>query len=182
MNRLYLYATLLLLTQCSKCKNDPQPKNPEDTLPSATQTGAGTFGCLINGQAWTPKGRFGTLPNFYVNYDATYAGGTIDIRAYRFPESGDSRIQRITLGGGNIGSTGTYALSRSEARGASNSDEFRSGSCQEYRSADPNVYCRGTLTLTRLDATVASGTFSFVLAKPGCDTIRVTQGRFDRKL
>ncbi|RAK70331.1 hypothetical protein [Hymenobacter edaphi] len=182
MNRLYLYAALLLLTQCSKCKDDPQPKNPEDALPAATQEGKNTFGCLVNGQAWTPKGSLGGVPNFYVSYDPTYAGGTIDIRAYRLPNSDDSRRQRITLGGGDISHVGTYALVVSDARGASFYDDFRPSSCQEYRSADPLVHCQGTLTLTRLDAAVASGTFEFVLAKPGCDTIKVTQGRFDRKL
>lgn len=42
----------------------------------------------------------------------------------------------------------------------------------------------GTLTITRLDqqAGIIAGTFSFTLAQPGCDTIKVTQGRFDKKL
>jgi len=40
------------------------------------------------------------------------------------------------------------------------------------------------LTISRLDlqAGVISGTFAFTLYKPGCDSIRVTQGRFDKKL
>ena len=49
MNRfrkLPLYLCLATLTQCSKCKNDPAPT---DQLPAATQTGANTFGCLVNG-------------------------------------------------------------------------------------------------------------------------------------
>jgi len=42
----------------------------------------------------------------------------------------------------------------------------------------------GQLTLTRLDeqAGIIAGTFEFTIAKPGCDTIRVTDGRFDKKL
>ena len=54
-----LYSSLLLLTQCSKCKNDPAPEPPKDPLallPPETQTGQRTFGCLVNGQAWTPAG------------------------------------------------------------------------------------------------------------------------------
>ena len=45
-------------------------------------------------------------------------------------------------------------------------------------------YRRGKLIITRLDkqAGIISGTFSFTLYKPGCDSIRVTNGRFDRKL
>lgn len=60
------------LTQCHH--SDPGPTKPEDQLPPATQTGAGTFGCLINGQPWTPAGYDGH-PNFITTYDAGYAGG-----------------------------------------------------------------------------------------------------------
>ena len=40
------------------------------------------------------------------------------------------------------------------------------------------------LNITRYDlqAGIVSGTFNFVLAKPGCDTVKVTHGRFDYKL
>lgn len=54
--RLPLYLALVLLTQCSECKNDPTPRDPADQLPPATQTGANTFGCLVNGQPYTPSG------------------------------------------------------------------------------------------------------------------------------
>ncbi|MDU0369639.1 hypothetical protein ACFPAF_04475 [Hymenobacter endophyticus] len=39
----------------------------------------------------------------------------------------------------------------------------------------------GTLTLTRYDpvARIAAGRFAFTLYEPGCDTLRVTDGRFD---
>ncbi len=54
----------------------------------------------------------------------------------------------------------------------------------DLSSDDKGTYHKGTLTITRFDlnAGIISGTFDFVLAKPGCDTIKVTQGRFDRKL
>ncbi len=40
------------------------------------------------------------------------------------------------------------------------------------------------LTITRLDlqAGIISGTFSFTLYKPGCDSVCVTDGRFDKRL
>ncbi|MCC3156241.1 hypothetical protein LJ737_03280 [Hymenobacter sp. 15J16-1T3B] len=185
MKRLFLYAPLLLLTQCSKCKDGPQPKNPEDALPPATQEGKNTLGCLINGQPWTPKGHRGSVPNFYVWYDPSYAGGAIDIRTYRYPKSGDSRSQYIAFGGGGVAQAGTYLIGDNGLQ-AYISDEFKAQGCQDVQSDDPwsTVYCRGQLLITRLDvaAGVVSGTFGFVLAKPGCDTIKVTQGRFDRKL
>ncbi|GAA4504102.1 hypothetical protein GCM10023172_29960 [Hymenobacter ginsengisoli] len=49
-----LLAALLGLSQCKK--NDSSPAKPEDQLPPATQTGQHTFGCLLNGQPWTPAG------------------------------------------------------------------------------------------------------------------------------
>ena len=72
--KLLLYPALLLLTQCSKCKNDPQPNDPASQLPPATQTGANTFGCLVNGQPYTPKGNTGAS-NFGVTYDPSFRGG-----------------------------------------------------------------------------------------------------------
>ncbi len=54
----------------------------------------------------------------------------------------------------------------------------------DYWDTDADVTSTGTLTITRLDlnAGVIAGRFEFTLAKPGCDTIRVTEGRFDMPL
>jgi hypothetical protein len=59
----------------------------------------------------------------------------------------------------------------------------RATGCQYY-SQDAGVYCKGQFIITRLDrqAGIVSGTFWFTLYKPGCDSVRVTDGRFDRKL
>ena len=49
---------------------------------------------------------------------------------------------------------------------------------------DTRTFSRGTLTITHLDLAtgIIAGTFDFKLAKLGCDTLRVTQGRFDGKM
>jgi hypothetical protein len=41
----------------------------------------------------------------------------------------------------------------------------------------------GQLTITRLDLQnqIIAGTFSFTLTKKDCDTVRITDGRFDLK-
>ena len=53
----------LLLFLFIGCSGDDDSANPLDQLPPATQTGANTFGCLINGEPFTPKGRlFGQVP------------------------------------------------------------------------------------------------------------------------
>ncbi|GAB2858733.1 Riean_0653 family protein [Hymenobacter ruber] len=77
-----LLAALLGLSQCKK--KDPDPASQ---LPPATQTGANTFGCLVNGQAYTPKGNNG-MSNLYVSYDSTFRGGALGIETYRLEGGG----------------------------------------------------------------------------------------------
>ncbi|HEX8428398.1 hypothetical protein [Hymenobacter sp.] len=182
MRKLLLYASFLLLTQCSKCKdNDP---TPEAQLPPATQTGAGTFGCLLNGEPWTPKGNDGR-ENFRITYDPGYAGGSLSIRAYRYPApSNTGPHQYINLGGDRISQTGSYPLVLVGDRKVFYTDTGKTFPCDYYGEVPDVSYRRGTLTITRLDlqAGVISGTFSFTLYKPGCDSIKVTQGRFDKRL
>ena len=168
-----LLAALLGLSQCKKADPDPASQ-----LPPATQTGAGTFGCLVNGQAWTPQGNDGTS-NYNVYYDHTYRGGNFGVNTYRI---NGGFAQYIIFGGDSINHTGIYSLSRS-LRTVFFSDSQKPIACQDY-SGQAGQYRRGTLTITRLDrqAGIISGTFAFTLYKPGCDSVRVTQGRFDRKL
>ena len=177
--KLLLYSALLLLTQCSKCKNDPTPADPASQLPPATQTGANTLGCLLNGQPWTPQGNNGSS-NYSVFYDQN-PYGVLDLRSYRYQQKPTDNFQYLLLAARNLQGIKSYDLR--------NITECRVGwydrltKC-DFNSDEPGTYCKGTLTFTRLDlqAGIISGTFAFTLAKPGCDTVRVTQGRFDKKL
>ena len=47
-NLLLFILTIFTLTSCSN--NDNKPSNPIDKLPPATQTGQGTFACLVDGK------------------------------------------------------------------------------------------------------------------------------------
>lgn len=172
-----LVALVLLLTQCQK--SDSGPAKPEDQLPPATQTGAGTFGCLLNGQPWTPSGNYGPA-NFRLDYDPSYTGGSLTIRAYQ-ALSGQT-TKDFLIGGSQIAKKGTYTISNNANCGAAYS-LGTSGSCGEYNYYNrvPGFTMRGQLTITRLDR-IVSGTFNFTLAQTGCDTIKVTQGRFDYTL
>lgn len=166
----------LLLSACTK--DDPDPASQ---LPPATQTGANTFGCLVNGQAWTPQGYSG-FSNYIVSYDTFSDGGLINISAYRIYGSGTNDFQSISLWTKSISGIGTFSF-RDTLTSIAQFSDYKSNCI--WRSSEPDiVYRQGTLTLSRLDLRtgVISGTFEFTLAKPGCDTIKVTQGRFDRKL
>ncbi|CAD0001286.1 hypothetical protein [Flavobacterium salmonis] len=53
-NLLLLFTALFILTSCDKDKDDDKPTNPIDQLPPVTQTGANTFGCLLDGEVFKP--------------------------------------------------------------------------------------------------------------------------------
>ncbi len=166
-----LLAALLGLSQCKK--NDPV-----SALPPETQTGVNTFGCLVNGQPWTPQGNDGTS-NYNVSYDPTYYGGSLSVNVYRL---NNGFAQYIIFGCDSISGIGSYSLNH-PSRSAFFTDTQSPIACQNY---DGNLgqHRRGHLIITRLDlkAGIVSGTFAFTLYKPGCDSVRITQGRFDRKL
>jgi hypothetical protein len=61
-----LSLSVLLLICFAQCKKTST--NPIDQLPPATQIGANTFGCLINGQAFTPGGSGLSGPNLSCFY------------------------------------------------------------------------------------------------------------------
>ncbi|SDB62928.1 hypothetical protein SAMN03097699_2789 [Flavobacteriaceae bacterium MAR_2010_188] len=69
--KLTLFIVLsLLLFKGSKCDNDDDIVSPIDQLPSATQTGAQTFGCLVNGEAYIDESR--SFNAFYQLIDGEY--------------------------------------------------------------------------------------------------------------
>ena len=176
-----LYLALLTLTQCSKCKDDVPPTKE---LPAATQEGKNTFGCLVYGQVWTPDGRTGLTPNLVVAYEPDpVRGGNLNISAYNYAGANHSK-QTLKLYAGPIFQTRTYSLDFPLTEGsASYYDQGKVSPCDEYFYNNVS-YRKGNLTLTRLDerAGVIAGTFEFTITKPGCDTVRVTNGRFDWKL
>ena len=171
LNKIILLPLLVLLSliSCKKEKAEPQ-------LPPATMEGKNTFGALVNGKVWLPKGR----PNFYqsnlsVVYDPGDAGGNLNIIAYRHKEAEEYLSIVMT----QVDHIGTYSLDNVEL----GTGAFKSVPGCDYELV-PDVERSGKLEITKLDLTngIIAGKFEFTLAKPGCDTIRVTEGRFDKKL
>lgn len=96
-----------MLLCAASCKKD---KASEDQLPPATQTGANTFGCLVNGKVFVPKGYDGTgRPNPHVQYDYDLNGQpylTIDVLHYLNGNSNGN----LYIGFGNLTHTGAYLV------------------------------------------------------------------------
>ena len=97
-----LLPALLGLSQCKK--NDP---NPVDQLPPATQTGANTFGCLVNGQPWLPQG-YNDTSNYSISYDSGLNGGVFDLAVYRY-DPGSPKEQNMILYANQMGLAKSYS-------------------------------------------------------------------------
>jgi hypothetical protein len=140
----------------------PQPKSPEDQLPPATQKGKNTFGCLVNGQPWTPQGNNGT-PRFDVYYDPGINGGYLNIAAYR---AGDKLFQDILMRVTSVQGTGTYSFQRPASTAtAFYVDSYSVNGCMKMYTEQDIAYCDGTVELTRFDVPnrVVAGVFTLKL-------------------
>ena len=157
-------------------KNDP---SPTEQLPAATQTGANTLGCLVNGQPWTPQGNNGSS-NYSISYDPN-PYGVLDLTTYRYQQTPTDNFQSLNLLVRELRGPKTYDMRDLALTHVSWYDRIIG--C-DMSSDGVGTYHKGTLTITKLDlqAGIISGTFEFTLAKPGCDTVRVNNGRFDKRL
>jgi hypothetical protein len=169
--------TIFMAASCKKNKA-AKPKTELEKLPPITQTGANTFGCLINGKAWIPKDNYGQA-SFKLDADPTLGNGIFVLSALRF--SANSNSTSFAFGSVVCTNAGTYNLSNSgQVFSYSNSELLCS-----YDINTPSVYIAGSFSITKYDLTnrIFSGTFDFTIYKEGCgDTLHFTNGRFDKKL
>lgn len=174
-----LLPLLLLLCWLPACDKNPDPEPPqteEDKLPPATQEGKMTFGCLVDGKAWIPKGSL-----LYPGIQPTYneITGLWGIYAKKDLPVG---LQSVLVSGEGLQilSSGTYNLTLNEST-YSDTTTTCSGSpsgLKKYKSIN------GILEITRLDISmgIISGLFSFDAYSQECqDTVKITKGRFDIK-
>jgi hypothetical protein len=162
---------------CRKNKNSME--NELSKLPPITQTGQNSFGCLVNGKAWTPKGWDGNKQNLDLIIDPGYANGNFDLRTYRYI---NDKRERIVIFSNNLKTTGLYNISPSGVISVDFKSEILN--CTFLHSSQN--FSSGFLSITRYDlqAGIVSGEFECKLfdTTTSCDTIRITSGRFDYKL
>jgi hypothetical protein len=168
-----LYVCCLSLT-LSACRKE---KAPDNQLPPITQNGKNTFGCLINGKIWLPRGSFplGDI-NPYVRYAPGYPEGDFFLQAYRI-ESG--RKVELKIAGDSVDKPGVYPISNIGASGVAAIVSISSG-CY-YLPINNEARCNGTLEIIKMSDDIIAGTFSFTILKSGCETLNITDGRFDMK-
>jgi hypothetical protein len=165
----------LCFVACKKHKHE----TPVDQLPPATETGANTFGFLLNGQPWTPKGWNGSTNNLSLYYDDSYHGGTLNITTYRLLSQNDKQTFSIAMN--SFQNPGSFYLSKSSILKVGYDNRIQNCTITPF---DTSVYRNGKLVITKFDKVnqTISGTFDFVVYDSSCgDTLKITSGRFDLK-
>lgn len=168
-----LFCSCISLESCT-LSDDPKPKTELEKLPLTTQEGKDTFGCLVNGKAWFTTSTTNATADYQLG--SLGFGGTI----YGPNESiGFDLTEDI---GDPILSIGTYSLLPS-AQYNPFVTVFKSLNCMYGGSSYRDDVISGELITTRFDKVnyIVSGLFEFTLEHNGCDTLKVTDGRFDIK-
>ncbi len=184
MQRIYINVLVIIVTIAAACKkNNSTTNDPNNVpgLPPATQSGANTFGCLVNGVPWVPQGYGGSSPNLSIDYDPSFNNGIFGIAAYRKTITDNTYI---SIGIGDsirlISAPYTFNIGFKKLGGAYFVDSFY---CQRM-STDSLHKISGFITISKLDRSknIISGSFECQLFNPNCgDTIKITNGRFDFK-
>ena len=157
--------------------------NKEKLLPPATQTGANTFGCLVDGKAWIPSGG-----GFMSGINPTGGGFFLDVNSklniyIRAHSNGDY----IHIFLKHITSTGTYLLNKEtdvkpNAVLPENYGVYFTSGMNDYYVTTPQH--TGVVNITYADTTkgIVAGTFEMELyQKSRGKIIKITKGRFDYK-
>jgi len=190
----FLFAALTLLLTlplaCCKDKNEPPeeplPDNPWG-LPSATKTGENTFGCLLNGKPWVANIALGIFdPSarpLDMSYDETGTGRYYNNgwRVTGWSQPKDSMGEFINMSAYKFDKPGQLNWRQHKLRGVLFLRAPTSGGFAEYELDTLFPYRVEIVTLDTLN-NICAGRFEFTAVRSNKkDTIRVTEGRFDKK-
>ncbi len=178
--RQFVFLIILLFTavQCSKSNGD--------SLPQETQTGANTFGCLVNGKVFLPKdGRapafgHGVLEcNFPENYQGP-SGFSFHLQASDLSIQDNVTGLYINCDSVTFTEGQTYTLSNA-VRGNASAAYLHLGTGTGLLEYPSPAGASGQLQITKFDQTkhIVAGTFWFNGISNNGVTLKITEGRFD---
>ena len=174
MKKLLIFLTITLtLCCCNKNDDSTTPINPIDLLPPATQIGANTFGCLLDGEVFLPSGGNNPLDCVY-----QFVNG-----GYYFALQGNKRdsnnnLLRVSTGTLNLQleEVETYQLLENQDGNATG--RFSFNGVANYTSSSNT----GEIKIVKLDTQnqIVSGTFWFDVEHPITgEIVQIREGRFD---
>jgi hypothetical protein len=180
-NLLLLLLTTFTLSCCNK-DDDNKPKTELEKLPPATQTGANTAGCLVNGVAFLPKGYFVTG-----NLVCDYIDGKDFVLGIneRIIQGATDNIRSITIFSRNQNLHDNVGISFPLNEDVANS---KAGTfmINAPTAPDPNYYTTNSTVTGELKITyhnynqaIISGTFWYDAVNSNGLKVEVRSGRFD---
>lgn len=169
VSKLLTFFLILLLSQCDRCKEEVKPVAEIDKLPPATQSGKFTFGCLVNGKAF--------MQTNSIKMVGIYQGGFIQFGADDIIDGFTEQIHIVIPDPIEINKRYDLAKNTNGKARFIRYSSINNSTC--YYDLDNTL--SGHVIFTRLDRQkfIVSGKFEFTTSLPGCDTIRITDGRFD---
>lgn len=176
---LLLSMLCFLLFTNIKCKKDNV--KPIDKLPAATQIGANTFGCLVDGKAFLPSVGLGITSTLSSIYD--YSTGYLYIYANKTDNKDFMATVKLQSIGIFLQENKTYPLTEYNVNTKASGDY----ELYYYNQGPPAISYRtdnqssGSITITKLDLVkrIISGTFAFDAKNGSGEIIHITDGRFD---
>jgi hypothetical protein len=179
----YFFLIALILCSLTACKKDKDingtgtPPPQQQQLPPITTEGKNTFGCLVNGEVWLPEVK--PYQMFIYSLTSSYEFGNALIIARKSIKNGGVLVvsEGVTLSLYNFYQQGFIELSPYSG----SAGQFRDG-LADCTFVTDSVQ-KGSVNILKLDTVqkIISGTFEFTVGKLNCDTVRITDGRFDVK-
>ena len=170
----FLLITICLIVLSSSCKKHVvKPVDLLSQLPPATQTGARTFGCLINGQKFVPENiAFLEGRKLQCNYIYTKGGYYLTIGGSN--KNKDGSITGIILETDSLSTSEGQILSLTKYATAGMAyGSYNVFSYPAIPFYHTNLERTGQLTITHLDTVkqIVSGTFYFTAVNSLNDTV-----------
>jgi hypothetical protein len=167
-NIILIFLITFTLSCCDKDDNNCQGI---DCLPPATQTGAGTFGCLVNGVPYVDNSGFFNC--FYQFVDGEYYFNIS-------PNFNNKIFRELDLGSRDINFSNISFFDLAISNDGGGSATF--SVANELRDISTNLSYNGICQITYFNntANIISGTFEFEIFDEVTQTLYViTEGRFD---
>lgn len=157
--------------------------NTVDQLPPETQTGANTFGCLVNGQAFTPKGSSLAGSILQANYQLIYApSSTGYILGITGRDRSTEEIKSILIGFDSLAAEeGRRYQLTTIIKGNAGGQYGLYPPTGSYQIFQTNNTAIGELWIKKFDPVnqIVSGTFWFDAVNANGQKVEVRNGRFD---
>ena len=177
MKKLFLLFLATFVLSCSHHHNDDMPTSEIDKLPPATQTGANTAGCLVNGVAFLPKGYLVTG-----NLVCNYIDGKDFVLAIN--ENINDRIRSIIVTSSNtelhnnLGITFPLNIMQNNSK-YGEYYIYNTDFTQIHYTTTSTINGELKITYHNFNNAIISGTFWFDAINSNGEIVKVREGRFD---